>query len=130
MQSDYIDNLMAMVGGNNNIEFCGLYSEDKTGEILNSVDVVIIPSLCYDSYSMILHEALACDVPVVATELGGLAEKIQDGVNGFLFKMGDQKQLRSVLQKIVDEPALLNSLKRNIGNMLITSMAKRLVDGL
>ena len=115
----YIDNLMAMAGGSKNIEFCGLYSEDKTGEILNSVDVVIIPSLCYESYSMILHEALACNVPVVATELGGLAEKIQDGVNGFLFKMGDSKQLQTLLKKIVDEPALLNSLKRNIGNMMI-----------
>jgi glycosyltransferase involved in cell wall biosynthesis/SAM-dependent methyltransferase len=115
----YVDNLMAMAGGNKNIEFCGLYSEDKTGEILNSVDVVIIPSLCYESYSMILHEALACNVPVVATELGGLAEKIQDGVNGFLFNMGDSKHLQTVLQKIVKEPVVLNPLKRNISSMMI-----------
>ena len=115
----YVDNLMAMAGGNENIEFCGLYSEDQTGEILNSVDIVIIPSLCYESYSMILHEALACNVPVVATELGGLAEKIQDGVNGFLFKMGDSKHLQTVLEKIVEEPAVLNPLKRNISSMMI-----------
>ena len=115
----YVDNVMAMAGGNENIDFCGLYSEDQTGEILSNVDVVIIPSLCYESYSMILHEAMACNVPVVATELGGLAEKIQDGVNGFLFKMGDLKHLEAVLQKIVDEPALLNPLKRNIANMVI-----------
>src|SRR5690348_18120803 len=62
---------MAMVGASKNIEFCGVYSEDKTGETLSGVDVLVIPSLCYDSYSMILYEALACNVPVVATELGG-----------------------------------------------------------
>lgn len=115
----YVDDLMAMAGGSKNIEFCGLYSEDRTGEILNSVDVVIIPSLCYESYSMILHEALACNIPVVATELGGLAEKIQGGVNGFLFRMGDSKQLQTVLQKIVDKPPVLNPLKRNISKMVV-----------
>ena len=36
---------------------------------------------------MILHESLACNVPVIATSLSGLAENFQEGVNGFLFKM-------------------------------------------
>lgn len=115
----YVDNLMTLAGENDNIEFCGLYSEDKTGDILSSVDVIVIPSLCYESYSMILHEALACNVPVVAADLGGLAEKICDGVNGFLFKMGDSRHLQAVLQKIAEDPALLNPLKQNINSMVI-----------
>jgi glycosyltransferase involved in cell wall biosynthesis len=115
----YVDNLMAMVGASKNIEFCGVYSEDKTGETLSGVDVLVIPSLCYDSYSMILYEALACNVPVVATELGGLAEKIKDGVNGFLFPMGNSTRLQTVLQKIVQDPAVLNPLKQNISSMII-----------
>ena len=115
----YVNNLMTMAAENDNIEFCGLYSEDETGEILSSVDVIVIPSLCYESYSMILHEALACNVPVVATDLGGLAEKIRDGVNGFLFKLGDSRHLQAVLQKIANAPALLNPLKRNINNVVI-----------
>ena len=49
---------------------------------------------------MILHEALACNVPVVATEVGGLAEKIQDGVNEFLFKRGDSKHFQAILQRL------------------------------
>ena len=118
----YVDNLVRMAGGNASIEFCGLYSEDKTGEILSNVDVVVIPSLCYESYSMTLHEAMACDVPVVAADSGAMAEKIKDGVNGFLFRMGDSEHLRAVLQKIVDGPAVLNPLKRNIDLMVIPAV--------
>ena len=101
------------------MEFCGLYSEDQTGEILSNVDVVVVPSLCYENYPMALHEALACNVPVVATNLGGIAEKIQDGVNGFLFNVGDSQQLQTVLERIVKDPSVLNPLKRNIDSMVI-----------
>lgn len=116
---EYIRDLKAIAKGNARIEFCRVYPEDQTGDILSRVDVVVIPSLCYESYSMILHEALVCNVPVVATDLGGLAEKIKDGVNGFLFRMGDSKSLQAALQRIMDDPAILNRLKRNIDKMTI-----------
>ena len=115
----YVSKLKALAGKNEHVEFCGLYSEDQTGEILSNVDVVVVPSLCYENYPMTLHEALACNVPVVATNLGGMAEKIQDGVNGFLFKMGDSQELQAVLERIVKDPSVLNPLKRNIDSMVI-----------
>jgi glycosyltransferase involved in cell wall biosynthesis len=121
-EESYVKDLTAMAQGDGRIEFCGVYPEEKTGEILSGVDVIVIPSLCYESYSMILHEALASNVPVVATNLGGLAEKIEDGVNGFLFTSGDTEQLRTVLQKIVDQPETLSPLKRNIDKMIIPTV--------
>jgi glycosyltransferase involved in cell wall biosynthesis len=114
-----LDNLMAIAGANENIQFCGVYSEDEPYEILNGVDVLVIPSLCHESYSMILHGALACNVPVVATALGCLAENIKDGFNGFLFSRGNSAELQTVLRRIVQDPAVLNPLKRNISSMII-----------
>jgi glycosyltransferase involved in cell wall biosynthesis len=69
---------------------------------------------------MTLHEALACNIPVIATELGGMAEKINDGFNGFLFKMGDSRHLQTVLEAIISDPAVLNPLKRNIDSTAIS----------
>ena len=69
--------------------------------------------------AMTLHEALACNIPVIATKLGGMAEKIKDGFNGFLFKMGDSRHLQTVLERIVNDPRVLNSLKRNIDSTAI-----------
>ena len=51
-----------------------------------------------------------------------MAEKIQDGVNGFLFKIGDSHHLKEVFQKIVDDPGVLNIVKRNIGTMMIPTV--------
>ncbi len=118
----YNNHLMAMAKEDKRIEFCGVYSEEQVGEILESVDVVITPSLWYENYPLILHEALACNVPVIATDIGGMAEKIKDGVNGFLFRMGDSQHLKEVLQMIADNPAMLNMLKHNINSMMIPTV--------
>ncbi len=115
----YVKSLRSMAATNDNIEFCGVYPESQTGEILSSVDVMVVPSVCYENYPMALHEALACNIPVIATKLGGMAETVRDGVNGFLFEMGDSRQLQRVLAAIVNDPPILNPLKRNISNMMI-----------
>lgn len=118
-EQSYINHLMAMAKEDRRIEFCGIYPEDRVGEILSNVDVVITPSLCYENYPLVLHEALACNVPVIATDAGGMAEKIKDRVNGFLFRMGDSQHLKEVLQMVADDPAILNMLKHNINSMTI-----------
>jgi glycosyltransferase involved in cell wall biosynthesis len=115
----YVKSLTSMAATNGNIEFCGVFPESQTGEVLSNVDVVVVPSLCYENYPMTLHEALACNIPVIATKLGGMAEKIKDGFNGFLFEMGDSRHLQTVLKAIVNDPAVLNPLKRNISSMMI-----------
>jgi glycosyltransferase involved in cell wall biosynthesis len=115
----YVKSLTSMAATNGNIEFCGVFPESQTGEVLSNVDVVVVPSLCYENYPMTLHEALACNIPVIATNLGGMAEKIKDGFNGFFFKMGDSRHLQTVLEHIVNDPRVLNSLKRNIDSTAI-----------
>ena len=115
----YVKSLLSMAATNGNIEFCGVFPESQTGEVLSNVDVVVVPSLCCENYPMTLHEALACNIPVIATNLGGMAEKIKDGFNGFLFNMGDSRHLQTVLEAIVNDPRVLNPLKRNIDSTAI-----------
>ncbi|MBW2050222.1 MAG: glycosyltransferase [Deltaproteobacteria bacterium] len=111
-----------MVRGHRRIELCGVFPEDQVGEILSSVDVVVVPSLWYENYPLILHEALACNVPVIASDAGGMAEKIKDRVNGFTFKMGDVDRLRAVIINLVDHPEQLNRLKENICRQMIPAV--------
>ena len=118
----YVSRLMAMAKEDRRIEFCDVYSEDRVGEILSNVDVVITPSLWYENYPLVLHEALACNVPVIATDIGGLAEKIKDGVNGFLFRIADSQHLKEVLQMIADNPGILNTVKYSINGKMIPTV--------
>lgn len=118
----YVSDLMDMAKEDRRIEFCGVYSEDRVGEILSKLDVVITPSLWYENYPLFLHEALTCNVPVIASNAGGMAERIKDGTNGFLFRMGDSEHLKEVLQMVTDNPAILNNLKQNISSMMIPTV--------
>jgi glycosyltransferase involved in cell wall biosynthesis len=108
---DYFHHLQKLAGQDKRIHFCGAYSEEQTGEIMSSTDILVLPSVCYENYPLSLHEALACNVPVIASNIGGMAEKITDSVNGFTFQVGDEKDLAAKLKRILDNPEILNDLK-------------------
>lgn len=118
----YIESLMAMAAGDKRIEFRGVFGEDQVAGILSNVDVVVIPSLWYENCPFTLAEALACQVPVMAADVGGIGEKLEDGVNGFLFRMGDSSQLRDLMRAAVDDPTVLDSLRDGMNGAAIPTI--------
>jgi glycosyltransferase involved in cell wall biosynthesis len=113
-QEDFVDNLKEIVRNDNRVSFCGQFSEEQLGDIFNQIDVLVTPSICYESYSLVLHEALACNVPVIASNLGGMAEAIRDGFNGFIFEPGSLEDLKKKMDIIIDNASILNEIKENI----------------
>jgi glycosyltransferase involved in cell wall biosynthesis len=111
---DYAELLKNIAGADRRIQFCGTYREEEVGDVLAKIDVMIIPSLCYESYGMVMHEAMACTVPVIASNIGGMPEKILDSVNGFTFRVGDKKDLGSKMRFILENPEQLNKIKNNL----------------
>jgi glycosyltransferase involved in cell wall biosynthesis len=111
----YLGTLKQLAGDDARVSFAGVYAEHETAEVFQSFDVLVIPSLCYESYSMVLQEAWACSVPVIASDLGSLGEKVRDGINGLKFAPGDQNDLSGKLAMVASRPEMLNDLKANIG---------------
>ena len=110
-EHDYFRHLQDIVGRDKRVQFCGTYTEEQVGDVMSSADVLVLPSLWYENYPLVLHEALACNVPVVSSNIGGMAEKIKDSVNGYTFQVGDEKDLGAKLRLILDNPEILNDLK-------------------
>ncbi len=113
-EMEYARLLLQIADGDKRIEFCGTYKPTEVGNILQGIDVLVAPSTVYESYSLALHEALACNVPVLAADIGGAIEEIADSINGFTFRAGDEHELKSKLQTIVENPEILNEIKHNL----------------
>ena len=124
---EYIGMLKRMAEGDKRIQFSGVFSEEESAGVYRDSDLVIVPSVCYETYSLVLHEALACNVPVIASNAGALAERITHGEDGFLFQLGDSNQLSSILEMIAAKPEVLNDLKKNIDRQAVPSVEQEAV---
>jgi glycosyltransferase involved in cell wall biosynthesis len=78
------------------------------------MDCLIVPSLWYENSPVTIQEAFASGVPVIASRLGALTEKVQDGRTGRLFDAGRSEALARVLLGIVENPEQLTRLRANI----------------
>jgi N-acetyl-alpha-D-glucosaminyl L-malate synthase BshA len=65
-----------------------LGKQDRVHEKLGQADLFLLPSQ-EESFGLAALEAMACEVPVVATNVGGLPEVVTHGVDGYLFEPGD-----------------------------------------
>lgn len=111
-----------MAKSDGRIRFCGVYSEDEIGEVFGDADVVVIPSIWHENNTIVMREALAAHVPCIVSNAGGMMEMIQEGKNGFVFRMGDAQHLKEVLQRVLDQPDLLSSMKENVASYVVTSV--------
>lgn len=112
VEPDYVERLRNMAG--QNVRFLGKLTHQAVWDTLAQVDVVVVPSLWYETFSLIISEAFAAGVPVVASNLGPLADRVTDGKDGLLVSPGDVEAWRHALQRFLQEPDLLPRLKKGI----------------
>lgn len=91
--------------------FLGKRGQDTLPYYYSAADVLVMPSH-YESFGMVALEAMACGTPVVASQVGGLAFLIQDGVTGFHVPDQDEDALCDRLTRILGD----SSLRQQMGN--------------
>jgi glycosyltransferase involved in cell wall biosynthesis len=75
------------------IKFTGYLAGDSLRQIIQNGLVVILPSQWYENAPMSVLEAFACGKPVIGTNIGGITEMIDDGIDGYLFEAGNSRDL-------------------------------------
>ena len=107
---DYVDQLRQLAT-HPGIRFCGRFDNDRIGEILANIDVLVVPSLWYENSPLTIHEAFLAGVPVIASNIGGMAEYVDDGSNGLHFAVGDAPDLAAKMSRYLTEDGLADTLR-------------------
>ena len=96
------------------VRFLGKLEREEVWQTLYQVDVVVVPSLWYEAFSFIISEAFAAGVPVIASQLGPLAERVHHETDGLLVPPNDAQALQAALLRFIQEPDLLSNLQTGI----------------
>lgn len=80
----------------------GRYAQDELPTILDEVDAIVVPSTWWENSPVVIEEALARRVPVICSDIGGMAERIRDGVDGWHFAVGNASSLADVIGRVAD----------------------------
>ena len=88
------------------------FSPDELAAVLSAADVLVVPSVMQETYSILTREALAMGLPVVTTTCLGPEEVVTDGVNGLVVPQDDPEALAAAMRELVRDPALLAQLRR------------------
>ncbi|MDA8745626.1 glycosyltransferase [Rubripirellula amarantea] len=85
---------------NANIEFVGRQSSAEVQRLMSAATATIVPSVCYETFGLVAAESFAVGTPVLASNLGALAELIRPGENGFTFQPGNPDSLAAAIDQI------------------------------
>jgi glycosyltransferase involved in cell wall biosynthesis len=83
-----------------NVEFLG-FCDPAT--FFSGIDALVVPSLWEDPLPRVVHEAFAFGVPVIGADVGGLPEMIEPNCTGYLFRHGDEADLRATILRLVED---------------------------
>jgi glycosyltransferase involved in cell wall biosynthesis len=86
------------------IAFAGVVARDDLWPAMADFDVVVLPTLWYEVSPLVIDEVFAMGIPIVASRIGAMAEKIRDGENGRLFPPGDADALAAILDDLRHHP--------------------------
>lgn len=95
------------------VHFAGWGRHEDLQSFYEKASLVIIPSVVPESFAIVCCEAMSAGRPVIGTNVGGIPEIIDDGINGYLVEPEDPEQIAEKVTKLFSEEAVLKELGRN-----------------
>lgn len=87
---------------------------EHIGQVLEQIDVLVLPTICLEVFGLIVLEALSAGRPVIVTNCGGPAETVRHGVDGLIVPPNDVTALAGALRMLAERPALVAELTAGI----------------
>jgi glycosyltransferase involved in cell wall biosynthesis len=110
-QQEFAEHLEATKRTGNNVAMRGPYAPDQLPQLMAEADWVVVPSRWWENSPLVIQEAFLHGRPVICGDIGGMVEKVSDGVDGLTFHAGDRTSLAAALERAVTTPGLWEQLR-------------------
>ncbi|TSH97292.1 glycosyltransferase [Verticiella sediminum] len=94
---DFMQAFDKAIRTNNVVEYAGPYNNANVSSLMSECDYVVVPSTWWENSPVVIQEAFAVGRPIICTGIGGMAEKIVNGVSGLHFRLNDSADLARVI---------------------------------
>ena len=92
----------------------GSYARKSLPRLLSKIDLVAIPSVWDETFCLTAGEAQSMGVPIIASDVGGISERVVEGKTGFLVPAADPEALAQRLLRIAEDGTSLDAVVRNL----------------
>jgi glycosyltransferase involved in cell wall biosynthesis len=92
------------------VELRGALPREGVARELSSIDLLVVPSVWYENSPLVILEALAARTPLLVSDIGGMAELVEEGESGYRFPVGDVTALAARLSALLEDRAPLARL--------------------
>ena len=110
----YTKRLQRMAKRDKRLSLAGAFLPQNISQVFQELDVIVVPSMWTENSPNVVLEAFAHHVPVIGSNIGGIPELVKDEENGLIFESRDAQDLARKLQRLLDEPDLLQRLQKGI----------------
>jgi glycosyltransferase involved in cell wall biosynthesis len=112
---DFLDEFNALLDATEaNVTLAGGYAAEDLPALLGATDFVVVPSIWWENSPLVIQEAFLHGRPVICSDIGGMAEKVTDGIDGLHFRARDPVSLADTIERAVGTPGLWQSLRDGI----------------
>jgi glycosyltransferase involved in cell wall biosynthesis len=96
------------------VTFRGSYDHAELPKLMADLHWVVVPSIWWENSPLVIQEAFFHRRPIICSDVGGMAEKVRDGVDGLHFRVGDAFSLAQTIESATANPKLWRSLRDGI----------------
>ncbi len=96
------------------IRFMGSYKSPDLPNLMREVDWTIVPSTWWENAPVVIQEAFFHGRPIIASDIGGMAEKVRDDIDGLHFNVSNPESLAEAMTRAIREPGLWDRLRSGI----------------
>jgi glycosyltransferase involved in cell wall biosynthesis len=113
--ADFQDKLRALLDQTeDSVTFAGQYEPEDLPSLMEEIDWVIVPSIWGENSPLVIQEAFLYGRPVICSDIGGMAEKVRDGINGLHFRRADADSLAETIGRAAQSDGLWETLRTGI----------------